>query len=183
MKRDSGNIVWFKDVSSSDINTAGGKGANPGERIRPGASVPQGFIVTSAAYSEFLNKIKIVNFIKKLLIKLDSNDSKVLQNASHKIKEKITQAKMPEVISEEIKHAYRKMDGGLVAIRSSATAEDLTDASFAGQQRTFLNIQGEDNVLKAVRGWGITSISVTPDMIDKTREIIVSAEEKLALKR
>ncbi|MBN1375828.1 MAG: phosphoenolpyruvate synthase [Dehalococcoidia bacterium] len=152
MKKNIKTIAWFEDITKSDINIAGGKGANLGEMVNAGIPVPPGFIVTSDTYFEFLKETRLMAEIKKLIKGFDANDSKKLQDISARIKDKISTAVMPEYMISEIKAAYKKLGGGLVAIRSSATAEDLPDASFAGQQRTFLNIQGEDSVVKAVQG-------------------------------
>ncbi|MCX6008176.1 MAG: phosphoenolpyruvate synthase [Chloroflexi bacterium] len=152
MKKSIKTIAWFEEITRNDIGIAGGKGANLGEMVHAHIPVPPGFIVTATAYFEFLKKTKLMTDIQKLLKNLDANDSKTLQEVSAKIKDTISMAAMPDNMINEIKTAYRKLGGGLVAVRSSATAEDLPDASFAGQQRTFLNIQGEDSVVKAVQG-------------------------------
>ena len=144
-------IAWFDDITKSDINIAGGKGANLGEMTRARIPVPPGFVVTATAYYEFLKETKLLDEIRKHLHNLDPNDSKTLQDVSARIKNRLSDIPMPNYMVNEIKSAYRKLGGGLVAVRSSATAEDLPDASFAGQQRTFLNIQGEDSVVKAVQ--------------------------------
>lgn len=145
-------IAWFSDISKNDIALAGGKGANLGEMTHANIPVPPGFVVTSDAYFTFLKEANIEGDVRKLLEPLDVEDSKELKETSDKIKEKISSAPFPEAIARGIKQAYKKLGSGLVAIRSSATAEDLPEASFAGQQRTFLNVQGEDEVLAAVQG-------------------------------
>jgi pyruvate,water dikinase len=146
------SVVWFKEVGKKDIGLVGGKGANLGELTNAGIPVPPGYIVTSAAYFSFLEQAKLKDKIVEKLGGLDPEDSKRLQEASSEIKEIITGAPMPPEIAEEIKQAYREMEGGLVAVRSSATAEDLPEASFAGQQRTYLNVESENEVVKAVQG-------------------------------
>jgi pyruvate,water dikinase len=145
-------VVWFNEVTKKDVPLVGGKGANLGEMTNAGIPVPSGFIVTSTAYFDFLQKTKLVGKIRQLLKPLDVNDSRQLQKIAAQVRQIISDAPMPPEIAEEIKKAYKKMGGGLVAVRSSATAEDLPDASFAGQQRTFLNIQGADEVVIAVQG-------------------------------
>jgi len=152
MKKIIKTIAWFEEITRNDMGIAGGKGANLGEMVHAQIPVPPGFVVTATAYFEFLKKTKLMTEIQKLLKNLDANDSKTLQEVSARIKDTITMADMPDDMINEIKTAYRKLGGGLVAVRSSATAEDLPDASFAGQQWTFLNIQGEDSVVKAVQG-------------------------------
>jgi len=145
-------IVWFNEVTKKDVATVGGKGANLGEMTNAHLPVPPGFIVTANAYYDFLQKAKITDKIRNLLQPLDPNNSKQLQQIAEEIKQVILNAQMPPELAKEIKEAYIKMGGGLVAVRSSATAEDLPEASFAGQQRTFLNVQGEEEVVVAVQG-------------------------------
>ena len=145
-------IVWFNDVTKEDIPLVGGKGANLGEMTRANIPVPPGFIVTSTAYFDFLREAKLTDKIRSLLEPLNPDDSKKLQQVATEIKQVITDATIPLDIVEQIKEAYSKMGGGLVAVRSSATAEDLPEASFAGQQSTFLNVRGEENVIIAVQG-------------------------------
>jgi pyruvate,water dikinase len=152
MKKRIKVIAWFEEITKNDIDIAGGKGANLGEMVHAQIPVPPGFVVTSTAYFEFLKETRLINEIRHYLKNLDLNDSKALQEVSAQIKNTISNASIPDYMITDIKTAYRKLGGGLVAVRSSATAEDLPDASFAGQQRTFLNIQGEDSVVKAVQG-------------------------------
>ncbi|MBI4180985.1 MAG: phosphoenolpyruvate synthase, partial [Chloroflexi bacterium] len=144
-------IVWFNEVTKKDIALVGGKGANLGEMTNAGIPVPQGFIVTAEAYFEFLRQTQITDKIRKLLEPIDVNQSKQLQEIAVQVRQVISEAIMPAEIASEIKKAYIKMGRCLVAVRSSATAEDLPEASFAGQQRTFLNIQGEQEVVTAVQ--------------------------------
>lgn len=145
-------IVWFSEVTKDDVSIVGGKGANLGEMTNANMPVPPGFIVTAGAYFDFLKKAKISDKISDQLKPLDSNDSKQLQQIATDIKQIIMDAPMPPELAIKIKEAYKKMGGGLVAVRSSATAEDLPEASFAGQQRTFLNVSGEEEVVAAVHG-------------------------------
>jgi pyruvate,water dikinase len=145
-------IVWFNEVTKEDVATVGGKGANLGEMTRARIPVPPGFIVTADAYFDFLKKSKLTSEINKLLKPLNPDNSNQLHQIAGQIKQLIIDTPIPPEIAEEIKHSYTKMGGGLVAVRSSATAEDLPEASFAGQQRTFLNIEGRKEVIAAVRG-------------------------------
>jgi len=145
-------IVWFNEVTKEDVPSVGGKGANLGEMTNAGIPVPPGFIVTANAYFDFLEQTKISDKIRQLLEPLDVNDSKKLQQTAKKVQQIILDAAMPPELALEIKNAYIKMNKGLVAVRSSATAEDLPEASFAGQQRTFLNVQGEEEIVDAVQG-------------------------------
>ncbi len=151
MQKDQKAVVWFKDVTKSDIALVGGKGANLGEMTNAGIPVPQGFIVTANAYFYFLETAGIHDEIIKILEPLDVQDSKQLQTVAAEIQDIIISAEIPPEIVESIERAYVRMGRGLVAVRSSATAEDLPEASFAGQQATFLNIMGDKNVVKAVQ--------------------------------
>jgi len=144
-------IVWFNEVTKNDVAIVGGKGANLGEMTNANIPVPPGFIVTANAYFDFLEKAKIADEIRNLLEPLDPGDSKQLQLVAAEVRQVILDAAMPSELAEKIREAYIKMGRGLVAVRSSATAEDLPEASFAGQQSTFLNIQGEDEVVTAVQ--------------------------------
>ncbi|MBE0480863.1 MAG: hypothetical protein IBX68_07780 [Dehalococcoidia bacterium] len=144
-------LVWFEEIDKKDLPLVGGKGANLGELSRAGIPVPPGFIVTTESYLHFLEETGINEQIRLLLEPLNTNNSGQLNLVAAKIKDTISGARMPAVIEQEIREAYRRL-GGFVAVRSSATAEDLPEASFAGQQRTFLNIHGEDAVVAAVQG-------------------------------
>ena len=150
MHQSGRNIVWFDEVTRNDIPLVGGKGANLGEMTNAGIPVPPGFIVTASAYYSFLEETGITDQLRALLAPLDPNDSRQLQDISARVKQVILDAPMSGELAEEIRAAYRKMGQGHVAVRSSATAEDLPEASFAGQQATFLNISGEEDVVIAV---------------------------------
>jgi len=145
-------VVWFNEVTKKDIPLVGGKGANLGEMTNADIPVPPGFIVTADAYFDFLKQTKLTDKIRKLLEPVDVNNSKQLQQVAAEVRQIIQDAPMPPEIAAEVRQAYLKMGKGLVAVRSSATAEDLPEASFAGQQRTFLNIEDEDEVVTAVQG-------------------------------
>jgi len=145
-------IVWFNEVTKDDVATVGGKGANLGEMTRAKIPVPPGFIVTADAYFDFLEKSRLTDKINKLLKPLNPDNSNQLHQIAGQVKQLIIDTPIPPEIAREIEQAYKKMDDGLVAVRSSATAEDLPEASFAGQQRTFLNIEGKKDVITAVRG-------------------------------
>jgi pyruvate, water dikinase len=149
-------VVWFKDVDKDDIGIVGGKGANLGEMTQAGFPVPNGFVVTAQTYFHFLDISGIRNEIKDLLYGLDVNDSDKLDIVSKKIQSLITRTPFPVDVAPEVMHAYFALEKGLlahpmVAVRSSATAEDLPTASFAGQQATFLNVTGEANLLEKIK--------------------------------
>lgn len=148
-------LVWFTEVDKDDIALVGGKGANLGEMVKTGLPVPPGFIVTSEAYYYFIEKNQLQPRIKKILKTTDVSDPKQLHQAAETIKKTVLKGKVPKDLAKEIISFYEKLSGRLkhclVAIRSSATAEDLPDASFAGQQETFLNVKGEANLINKVR--------------------------------
>src|SRR3989344_929647 len=149
-------VLWFKDIDKGDIESVGGKGANLGEMTRAGFPVPGGFVVTVAAYREFIETNGIQSDIEILLHGLDVSDSKKLETASKKIERIITRSRFPQDIAQDVIKAYFKLSGGsmksaFVAVRSSATAEDLPGASFGGQQATFLNVKGEANVIEKIK--------------------------------
>lgn len=144
--------VWFKDVDRDDVPLVGGKGANLGEMTKAGFPVPQGFIVTSRAYYEFISHNHLRKKITDLLMGLDVSETTELTRVSEQIRKLINQSPVPEEVSGSILKAYDKLGlKTLVAVRSSATAEDLPDASFAGQQETYLNVVGEANLINHVR--------------------------------
>ncbi|MFH1682564.1 MAG: phosphoenolpyruvate synthase [Candidatus Woesearchaeota archaeon] len=157
-------VAWFKDLSKDSLAVAGGKGANLAEMTNIGLPVPPGFMVTAQAYEEFIEKTKIKDKILSLLSGLDTEDTAKLQQVAETVQKLITSTTMPEEIKEEILENYEALsaekgaadkllnkDEAFVAVRSSATAEDLPEASFAGQQATFLNIQGKEQLIQAVR--------------------------------
>ena len=145
------SLVWFSEVGKEDIGLVGGKGANLGELTRAGISVPPGFVVTAATYFHFIAETGLQPLIASQLEGLDVHDSKTLAERAAAIRRLIVEAQMPAATAGEIREAYARLGGGAVAVRSSATAEDLPDASFAGQQSTFLNVVGAENVVRAVQ--------------------------------
>ena len=144
------DIIWFKDISKKDIGTVGGKGANLGEMYNAGLPIPPGFCISAQAYEKFLDEAEIKDIILDMLSDLDEEDTQKLQNISEEIHSVMLSAKFPSDLKKEILNAYKKVEG-FVAVRSSATAEDLPTASFAGQQATFLNVKGEENLIDAVK--------------------------------
>ncbi|MDR1721941.1 MAG: phosphoenolpyruvate synthase [Methanobrevibacter sp.] len=147
----------FENISKEDVNTAGGKGANLGELTQAGIPVPPGFVVTSETYNVFMEETGIFDTVMNMLKAIDVNDTKELQKVATDIKSLIVSTPIPEAIKTFITEAYNALgvktgkDDVDVAVRSSATAEDLPEASFAGQQDTFLHIQGTENVIEYVR--------------------------------
>ncbi|MCX8008139.1 MAG: phosphoenolpyruvate synthase [Patescibacteria group bacterium] len=148
-------VAWFKEVNKDDLALVGGKGANLGEMIQAGFPVPDGFIVTSDAYYQFLDEDNLRSVIHETLAVIDVNNTDELEEAAKKVQDIITHANFPKDVAKDIIDAYFALSGALknalVAVRSSATAEDLSVASFAGQQSTFLNVKGEANLIEKVR--------------------------------
>ncbi|MCX6707935.1 MAG: phosphoenolpyruvate synthase, partial [Candidatus Woesearchaeota archaeon] len=140
----------FKDIRKEDIPLVGGKGANLGELASMGLPVPDGFVITAKAYDRFITEAGIKDKIRKMLKGLDVEDTGRLNKTAEDIRNMIMGSKLPSYLIDEIKKNYKPIDD-FVAVRSSATAEDLPDASFAGQQETFLNRKGNKDVLEAVQ--------------------------------
>ncbi|MBI5223647.1 phosphoenolpyruvate synthase [Candidatus Micrarchaeota archaeon] len=150
------NIMWFKELSKASLAEAGGKGANLGEMYQNGFPIPNGFVVTSGAYYKHLQANKLTEQIQDILSKLDVNDNEALESAAERIKQLIIGGIMPRDIYDEIIESYKKLNElsgrqTYVAVRSSATAEDLPTASFAGQQSTYLNVFGPEAVVNSVK--------------------------------
>ncbi len=145
-------IIWFKEISREAISHVGGKGANLGELTKLDLLVPEGFCITASAYKEF---IKITEEeIQKIANSIDINNQSDLQMKAQNIRAILLKNIMPKVVSKDIVDAYKKLVGNqeaAVAVRSSATAEDLPGASFAGQHETYLNVVGIESVLGKVR--------------------------------
>lgn len=154
-------IKWFRELTIEDVPTVGGKNASLGEMYRElgekGVKVPNGFAVTADAYKYVLKEAGIEAEIKSILSDLNTHDVKNLQERGKKVRKAIRDAELPKKLRDEIIDNYKKLSkeyktGDVdVAIRSSATAEDLPDASFAGQQETYLNIRGEEALIDACR--------------------------------
>lgn len=147
-------ILPFSKIDKGNIPEVGGKGANLGEMVKSGFPVPDGFAVTTNAYKLFIEDNFLSKKISDYLKITDVNDPAQLDSTSKSIQKLINSSRIPKLVEQEIIKAYKKLSGfknSLVAVRSSATAEDLPDASFAGQQSTFLNILGESNLINSVR--------------------------------
>lgn len=153
----SQNILWFKDIRKDDTALVGGKGANLGEMTSFAMPVPPGFVVTAQAYKHFLTQNKLEPLIRKLLTDLDVNDPIKLDDAAKSVQKLIKKSSVPQELAWEIMENYFKLEKLIhkkslpVAVRSSATSEDSKEASFAGQNQTFLNMVGEASLVEAVR--------------------------------
>lgn len=157
MEQKNNNFIkWYEELGIEDVPVVGGKNAALGEMysnlVPLGVNVPDGFALTAEAYRHFFRKTGLDEEIKKILSDLDTHNIKNLQVRGKKVREAILKEKLPEDLNEAVADAYKKLGekygkDSSVAVRSSATAEDLPGASFAGQQETYLNIRGIDNVL------------------------------------
>lgn len=171
------HVVWFDQVDKNDVGFVGGKGANLGEMVQANLPIPYGFIVTAPAYFYFLKKTKIADKIKALLEGLNFNDLDHLGQVATVIRRLITSSSIPSSLVDQILEFYDNLEireekivrknesilknifyktkniysPPLVAVRSSATAEDLPTASFAGQQETYLNVKGEGQLIKKIK--------------------------------
>ncbi len=148
-------VLFFNQTDKGDLPLVGGKGANLGEMTKAGFPVPNGFAVTVPSYDLFLTSNNLSGQIDDILKPLDVHDADSLNAASRKLQKLILTSKIPEPVAKDVVKAYKHLSGflnkSLVAVRSSATAEDLPNTSFAGQQATFLNVKGEANLLEKVR--------------------------------
>jgi pyruvate,water dikinase len=153
-------VLWYQELGMDDVNRVGGKNASLGEMIsnlsNAGVQVPGGFASTSYAFNQFLEKSGVESQIYTLLDELDVDDVKALAKAGSQIRQWIIETPFQTELEDAIKVAFTKLvdgagDDASFAVRSSATAEDMPDASFAGQQETFLNVKGYDSVLVAMK--------------------------------
>jgi pyruvate,water dikinase len=144
--------VWFNEITRDSVPLAGGKGANLGDMAQAGLPVPPGFVITAPAYRRLVETAELVDKIYALLLNLDRGACAELQQVEPRIRALFTHVAIPAELEQAILEHYRALGANVpVAVRSSATAEDLAGASFAGQQETFLNVAGEEALLDAVR--------------------------------
>jgi len=142
---------WFKDLSRHDVPLAGGKGANLGDMARAGLPIPPGFVICAPAYREAVHRSGIHHRINELLERLDRHDLNQLREVEPRIRSLFHRLPLSAELCRLVAEHYRALgDNVPVAVRSSATAEDLAGASFAGQQETFLNVAGEEALLDAI---------------------------------
>jgi len=153
-------VKWFEELRIEDVPSVGGKNASLGEMIRnlgeKGVSVPGGFAVTAYAYKYTMEKEGVDKKIEEILSDLNTHDVTNLSERGEKVRNLIRNTPLPDEVTDEIRKYYREMEQRYnqsvdVAVRSSATAEDLPDASFAGQQETYLNVRGEEELLEKVK--------------------------------
>jgi len=163
-------VKWFSELNKDSVSIAGGKGANLAEMYNAKVNVPPGFIITAQAYDYFIEKAGLAEQIKNILEKIHYEDTKELEESAAKIRDLIVHGEIPKGMQEEILESYELLDTDslknvkgtvlemlknsepiFVAVRSSATTEDLADASFAGQQETFLNVKGKSELLTSIK--------------------------------
>ncbi len=173
-------IRYLNEIGQKDIASAGGKGANLGALLQAGYSVPSGFVLLTSAYQQFVRENAFQEAIEQLAGHAHLNEMSSIESTSSSIRALFEKGQIPDEITVVIKGAYTHLGNGLVAIRSSATAEDLPGASFAGQQETYLNVQSEDDVLKAIRRcW--SSLWTARAIAYRLRHAIAPQEVRLAV--
>ncbi|SFH93106.1 phosphoenolpyruvate synthase [Tindallia magadiensis] len=148
------NNLYVKNLNQirkEDISSAGGKGTNLGEMLRAGLPVPGGFVLLTSAYQQFIKTNGLEQKISRILQELDTNSTMTLEKAASMIEEWFLAGKMPSDVILEVEEIYRSQGEPVTAVRSSATAEDLPGMSFAGQYSTFLNVQGLESLLQAIK--------------------------------
>ncbi|QGT95174.1 phosphoenolpyruvate synthase [Pseudidiomarina andamanensis] len=152
-------VLWYDQLGMNDVGRVGGKNASLGEMISHlagvGVDVPNGFATTAEAFNEFLEQSGVNERIHEILDDLDTDDVKALAEAGKKIRQWVIETPFQPALDQAIRAAYEQLSGGndevSFAVRSSATAEDMPDASFAGQQETFLNVRGIDAIMEAIK--------------------------------
>ncbi|MHA2424655.1 MAG: PEP/pyruvate-binding domain-containing protein, partial [Candidatus Thorarchaeota archaeon] len=144
-------VLTLDDISEKDILLVGGKAAKLGEMSKKGFRIPDAFVVTTEAYSNTMMEDSVQSVITQVLSSIDYNSPETIKNASEKITSAIQSIRIDDKILNEIKIAYAKLELSRVAVRSSATAEDLAEASFAGQYETYLNVIDEKSLINNVR--------------------------------
>jgi len=164
----------------SDLALAGGKGANLGELTKAGFDVPGGFVITTAAYDLLIQNNGLQTRLANILASLDLDVPEAVAKISQQIHDLLQQTSIPAQIKDKVLKAYRELDSGAVAVRSSATAEDLPEAAFAGQQETFLNVIDEQPLIDAVRAcW--TSLWSERAILYRARQNVDQNTVKLAV--
>ena len=173
-------IQYLDAVKQMDVIRVGGKGANLGALQQAGFSVPSGFVLLTSAYQQFVQENGLQETIEQLATSVTLDDVHSLQNASFSIRALFETGQMSDAIMSAVKVAYAHLGDSPVAVRSSATAEDLPEASFAGQQETYLNVQSEEDVLTAIRQcW--SSLWTTRALAYRLRRGIGSHTVRLAI--
>lgn len=160
MSKDTARILWLDQLDNNDVDKVGGKNASLGEMYQKlskrGVNIPNGFALTAHAYREFVRQAGIKDDIHDVLADVNTDDMEDLRTKGHKVRDLIRKAEFPDKLEQDIREAYENLcheygEHTDVAVRSSATAEDLPDASFAGQQETYLNVKGESLLLESCK--------------------------------
>jgi pyruvate,water dikinase len=151
-------VIGLDKIGRQDINAAGGKGANLGEIIKAGIPVPKGFVVTTSSFDKLIEMHNLDTKIQEIIATTNVDDTSALLGASLRLKDMILTCPVPPEVESKVIEEYGRLSGHdrntskiLVSVRSSATAEDLPSASFAGQQASFLNVKGESQLVEAIR--------------------------------
>ncbi len=173
-------VAPLADFDRESVSLAGGKGANLGELIKAGFPVPEGFVISTRAYDRLLQSHDLNSAVSEILTSLSRDDMSVAAEASQKVRAAFQNVSIPEPVTNAILKAYRQLGGNAVAVRSSATAEDLPTATFAGQQETFLNVIGEQALLEAVRSCWISLWSERA-ILYRAHQNVEQASVKLAV--
>lgn len=177
-------IRWFEQLSGHDTDLVGGKGANLGELVSFGMPVPPGFVLTAEAFRQFLQEAGLRAVIVERLAALNVDDTEALRQTSAELQQRVSEAPIPEAVCEAVRQAYVELgkrcetEQPFVAVRSSATAEDMPGTSFAGMNETFLNVRGEEAALEAIRACWVSLYS--PRVLFYRRKQGIP-EEKIAI--
>jgi pyruvate, water dikinase len=180
-------ICWFDDLSKDEIAIAGGKGANLGELVRAGLPVPPGFVVTSLAFRSFLQQDCLADDVRTALETVDVDNTIDLRRTAESIQKRIQQTPFPVEVREELNEAYGELQrrtgadepGTLVAVRSSATMEDTAQASFAGMNRSFLNVLGAEDLAQRVKD--VWASLYSPRVIFYRKRLGLEGEPEIAV--
>jgi pyruvate,water dikinase len=174
-------VAWFADVSRTDVESVGGKGANLGELTRAGFPVPGGFVVTAAAYLHALDEADVRSTLRDRIVGVDIDDPAALARVADEVQGLVRSAGLPPAVRRQVLDAYHRMgDGALVAVRSSATGEDTASTSFAGMNETFTNVGGDAEVIdRVVACWAslwsprVVAYRATRDIADEPAIAVV----------
>ncbi|MBI4117855.1 MAG: hypothetical protein HY453_02135 [Parcubacteria group bacterium] len=147
------NIRSFSEISKSDVALVGGKGASLGEMTRVGIPVPSGFVIVASAFDEFLRETDLTQEISAQIAKVNYENIASVESASNGIRDLISDARFPESLQKEVMNAFTALDAEFVAVRSSATAEDSSMASWAGELETYLNTTDESLLMNVKKCW------------------------------
>jgi pyruvate, water dikinase len=177
-------IRWFEELTAADTELVGGKGANLGELTSFGLPVPPGFVATADAYRRFLESAGITDELRGRVEALDVDDTEALKKAAVELQKIVREAPIPTAIEDAVRASYHALGRRceatepFVAVRSSATAEDMPGTSFAGMNETYLNVKGEEGLIEAVRQCWVSLYS--PRVLFYRRKQGI-AEEKMAI--